>query len=94
MSEAFGAAGISIDDSGFAISCGSCALLQSLADGELREAGERTEYVCARSGCDAVVLMVGPSSALPGGFQLGHNAYLPMGEGLYMRGGKRPDATR
>ena len=94
MSEAFGAAGITVDDSGFAISCGSCALRQSLADCELREANGRTEYICARSDCDSVVLMVGLSSALPGGYQLGHNAYMTVGEDLYMRGGDRPNATR
>lgn len=80
IGEALAAVGIlGLDDRAFSVACGGCdGEERSLDASDRRESDGRTEYVC--STCGSVLVMVGHTSLMPGGFRLG-NAFLllPMG---------------
>ena len=84
IEEAFRSNGVETSDSAFRVACGVCSTLQTLAECSVRVEGERSEYVCSNA-CAAVLVMIGPSSAMPGGFPLGEYLVQPMGE-MWMGG--------
>ena len=83
--------GIETSDAAFQAVCGTCSTLQRLDECEVREEGGRSEYLCVRRSCDAVLLMLGPPDEMPGGIGIGAD-YLMLPMGAMWMGGE--DAAR